>query len=148
MCEFLCVLSNVWFTWSTPLDRRQTAFRKVGITQGGLNPDEVDRRKFNMWDKPLLSDERVVLVTASEHTPTPLHPDELPEPTKEDGSAYTTAETNAAAYWKAVARMQADNAKLWFSFEQPPTRCQSATPAIRASTFAKEGKGLQPQHGR
>jgi hypothetical protein len=82
ICEFLRVLSNVWFTWSTPLDR-QVAFRKVGITQGGLNPDEVDRRKFNMWDRPLLPDERVV--TACEHTPVPLHPDELPEPTREDG---------------------------------------------------------------
>ena len=42
--NFLHIVSQIWFTWSTAMDR-MTAFRRVGITRI-LDPSAIDRSRF------------------------------------------------------------------------------------------------------
>mmetsp|Transcript_9553 Transcript_9553/g.31196 ORF Transcript_9553/g.31196 Transcript_9553/m.31196 type:complete len:268 (+) Transcript_9553:435-1238(+) len=75
----LRILGNIWAFWSCPTDRINS-FRKVGITEHGLNPDNIDRSKFVMVPPPSVSKKRRIETVV-----------ESPE----------GVEKGSAAYWKA-----------------------------------------------
>jgi hypothetical protein len=102
--EFLQVLAKCWFEWSTPLERR-TAWRKVGITEDGINPALIDRRKFTDYTKPEFP--MAVPEFEEETAECPL---EMVLPTKPDGSvdyeaAFKAQQANAQRMWEAPIKV-------------------------------------------
>ena len=73
---FLHILSLIWFSWSTPIDR-MTAFRRVGITRV-LDLNAVDRSRFAVVDQAVAHEEQQRASTRGvSRTAQDVHPTQL-----------------------------------------------------------------------
>lgn len=135
---FLHIVCQIWFTWSTPIDR-MTAFRRVGITRM-IDPTAVDRSRFAVVDQAMEHQAKQGISTRGvSRTAVDVHPTKLqatPERLKMHGPEYYK--------WKCADQQRViDNLA---NTPLLPSQCQVLRqPSLRPSKQSK--RQLNKHHG-
>ncbi|KAK3249698.1 hypothetical protein CYMTET_40890 [Cymbomonas tetramitiformis] len=121
MTDFVRIFCSIWFSWCTPMDRI-TAFRRVGIFQNALAPDQIDRTNF--------------IYQPEEKTTLQAPPDVANFSGSPEGLRKGSAE-----YHKRKYEAMRELARKWQKYETSPVEQGILTPDVLPPLPPKPSKG-------